>query len=107
MEDALRVLLAEQQSVMADRFMYGTDWHVTLSERNVSSYLDEFVRTFVELESKPGVVPGSFSNRFFGSNAGRFLGLQRNGKNRARLEAFYARMNVSAPGWIAKVDALT
>ena len=47
---------------------------------------------------------GPLSNRFFGINAAKFLGLGIGQPNRRRLDQYY---NLSSkPAWMAKVDSL-
>jgi predicted TIM-barrel fold metal-dependent hydrolase len=104
-EGTLRDLFVEPGSMMHDRFMYGTDWMMTLTQKNVRNYLDEFVANIAELKKTPGV-PRDIPDRFFGRNAVDFLGLRKNGANRRRLEAFYAPRKIERPQWMEKVDAL-
>lgn len=84
-------------SLIASRFMYGTDWEMILQEREVDSYFDRFM----------DLMDGLDPDAFFGRNAAAFLGLGRGERNRARLDAFYDRNGVSQPDWIAKVDKLS
>jgi len=104
-EKTLRELFLQPKSMMHERFMYGTDWMMTLTERNVKGYLDEFVANIADLRKTPAM-PQDISDRFFARNAVTYLGLQRNGENRKRLESFYARKNIETPDWMMKVDRL-
>ena len=85
--------------------MYGTDWMMTLTQKNVKGYLDEFVANIADLRKTPGVRQ-DVSDRFFARNAVTYLGLQRNDANRKRLERFYSRKNIDSPDWMMKVDRL-
>ena len=90
--------------------MYGTDWTMILPQERVENYLQEFIRVMDEVEQSTlkGAAPRgtTLSNAFFGANAVNFLGLKRGQRNRARLEAFYGRHEVSTPDWVTKTDRL-
>lgn len=94
---------------LSTRFMYGTDWEMTLTEGGVNPYLQDFVKLFNELEALPSVrdqgVAG-LAARFFGRNAVDWAGLQRGGAARTRLDEFYSRNKVPPPDWANKVDGL-
>ena len=94
---------------LSTRFMYGTDWEMTLTEGGVNPYLQDFVMLFNELEAVPRVkaqgVTG-LASRFFGRNAADWAGLRKGGAARTRLDAFYNRNNVPTPDWANKVDSL-
>ena len=101
---------ASERRVLVERLMYGTDWTMILPQKNVENYLQEFIRVMTDVEQSTlkGTAPRgtSLSNAFFGANAVNFLGLKRGQRNRQRLEAFYARHEVSTPDWMTKADDL-
>lgn len=93
---------------LASRFMYGTDWEMTLTEGGISGYLNDFVRLFDELEAGPAIRQQGLtglSDRFFGNNAANWIGLRSGNAARRRLDAFYALHNVPKPDWATKLDA--
>ncbi|WP_157979289.1 hypothetical protein [Rhodoferax ferrireducens] len=92
---------------LANRFLYGTDWEMTLTEGAVNTYLHQFVKLFQELESRPAIKSQSLtglSSKFFGENAANFIGLRKGNSARNRLDTFYARNSVPTPDWAEKVD---
>lgn len=94
------------RAVLKSRLMYGSDWTMILPLQNVESYLVEFAAVIARVEAALGpsrVRETSLTNAFFGLNAASFLGLQRGGKNRRRLEAFYERNRVDTPDWMSKL----
>lgn len=107
MEDALKVLLQQPDSPMGQRFMYGTDWMMTLAEKGVGQYLDQFVAIYARIEADLKVAPGTLSHAFFGKHAVQFLGLHKGAQSRGRIDAFYNRHGVDTPDWMRKVDAST
>ena len=114
LRDQLRALYDEtapkQRAALANRFMYGTDWEMTLTEGNVATYLKDFMGLLEELEQRPAIQQQKLSGlslKFFGVNAVDWIGLRSGGAARARLEAFYAASNVKPPDWVQKVDALS
>lgn len=107
MEDALKSLLREEGGLMGGRLMYGTDWMMTLAEKGVTKYLDQFVATYSQIDRAQPMGSAPLSDAFFAGNAATFLGLRRNGASRRRLEAFYGRHEIETPEWARKVDALT
>lgn len=111
LRDVLRTLYDETapkgQAALAYRFMYGTDWEMTLVEGAVNSYLSEFVSLMDEMETRPALQSRSISQlseRFFGENAVDWLGLRRGRPARMRIENFYTRNGVRTPDWVSKVD---
>lgn len=78
---------------------------MTLTQKNVKCYLDEFVANITNLRKTPAL-PQDISDRFFARNAATYLGLRRNDANRKRLDRFYARKNIDTPDWMMKVDRL-
>ena len=106
MRDTLYALYKDNQGIMLERLMYGTDWTMTLPQRNVDRYLRDFIQVMERIEEKePGISARntSLSNAFFSRNAVDFLGLLPNRGNRQRLDAFYGRNNVSTPDWMVKL----
>lgn len=113
MLDDLRQLYDETagkgDAALANRFLYGTDWEMTLTEGAVSTYLNEFVKLFQEIESRPAIKSQGLtglSAKFFGGNAVNFLGLRKGMLTRKRLDTFYSKNSVPVPDWISKVDRL-
>jgi len=105
----LYLLAQDQPGLLANRLMYGSDWEMSLIERNVESYLGGFQATFAKIEANLSARDPAFkglADRFFGGNAARYLGLARGQRNRARIDAFYARNGIADPHWMKKVDAL-
>lgn len=107
LRDLYEVTTAGQAS-LSTRFMYGTDWEMTLAEGNViDTYLDRFVELFKEMQKRPAVISQGLSrldDRFFGLNAATWIGLRRGERARSRLDAFYAKHKVSTPDWMTKLD---
>ncbi|QNK66499.1 hypothetical protein [Variovorax sp. PAMC26660] len=92
---------------LAARFMYGTDWEMTLTEGGINEYLADFVSLFDGLEARPVIHQQQvvdLSGRFFGGNAADWAGLRKGEATRNRLEAFYSAHGVSMPDWSAKLD---
>ncbi len=91
---------------LATRFMYGTDWEMTLTEGDINEYLADFVSLFNELETRPAIREqrvADLSGRFFGGNAADWAGLRKGEPTRKRLDAFYSAHGVSTPDWAAKL----
>ena len=102
-------IAAPAHAPLSTRFMYGTDWEMTLTEGTVNPYLEEFVKLFNELEALPAVQSqgaSGLATRFFGANASDWAGLRKGGTARSRLDAFYADNKVPPPDWGGKVDDL-
>ena len=96
-------------AALANRFMYGTDWEMTLTEGSVASYLEDFVTLFEGLEARPAIRTQGLtglSSKFFGGNAAAWAGLRRGVATRSRLDDFYALHGVAKPDWAEKVDKL-
>jgi hypothetical protein len=109
---ALRELYEQNvpgQAPLSTRFMYGTDWEMTLAEGNVvDSYLDRFVKVFDDMRQRPAIQSqrvAALSERFFGFNAVEWIGLRKGERARERLDVFYAKHNVAPPDWMTKVDS--
>lgn len=108
-EDRLRDLYATTVSKgiasLARRFMYGTDWEMTLLKGDVGGYLERFVQVFAKLDADQGELNAPKpSQSFFGDNAVDWIGLRRGDRARIRLESFYKENAVAVPDWMVKVD---
>jgi predicted TIM-barrel fold metal-dependent hydrolase len=93
-------------AALAHRLMYGTDWEMVVLEGFMSSrYLSSFEEMYRRFDRDPNLgLHGTLSDRFFGINAAKFLGLGTGQPNRRRLDQYY---NLSSkPAWMAKVDSL-
>ena len=107
MRDVLRELYALDNGMLLERLMYGTDWMMILTQKNVERYLSDFTDVMRRIEAvEPGLTARgtSISNAFFGHNSAEFLGLRPGRGNRGRLETFYAQSKVPDPDWMRKVD---
>lgn len=97
-------------AALANRFMYGTDWEMTLTEGSVGTYLSQFVDLFNELEVRPTMRAQGLTElggKFFGGNAVGWIGLRSGEPTRRRLDAFYSANRVPQPDWAAKVDKMS
>jgi predicted TIM-barrel fold metal-dependent hydrolase len=106
MRDTLLALYGAENGIMRERLMYGSDWSMILTQKNVKHYLANFIQLLRRIEeAQPGIGArqASLSDSFFGNNAAEFLGLRANRGNRKRLEAFYAKNSVAQPDWLRKV----
>ena len=109
MRDVLLNLFAGDGKLLVDRLMYGTDWTMILTQKNVERYLSDFMDVIRKVEERqPAASPmfGRLTDAFFARNATRYLGLAKGRGNRKRLEAFYARHAMPSPEWMTKVDGL-
>lgn len=111
LRDTLRMLYEKTapkgNAALANRFMYGTDWEMTLTEGHVEAYLSRFVELFRELESSPAIRSAriqDLAGKFFGSNARIGSGCAKGGRARDRLDAFYGANGVPTPDWMTKLD---
>lgn len=94
---------------LVSRFMYGTDWEMTLMESPVNTFLGQFEALLNDLETQPAIKARGhtdLASRFFGFNASRWAGLEKGSKSRERLDRFY-QLNGIKPDWVAKVDGRT
>ncbi|WP_277593356.1 amidohydrolase family protein [Pseudomonas chlororaphis] len=94
-------------AALANRFMYGTDWEMTLAEGKINTYLSQFSELFSELEAGPAIKQVGLERleaRFFGENAIDWIGLRQTERARNRLEVFYRDNGVTLPDWARKVD---
>jgi predicted TIM-barrel fold metal-dependent hydrolase len=109
MRDVLSDLYASDNGIMLERLMYGTDWTMILTQKNVERYLSDFMQVMGRIETaKPdiGARGTSLSNAFFAHNAVEFLGLRAGRGNRRRLETFYTQNKVPEPDWMRKVNRI-
>jgi hypothetical protein len=96
--------------LLAERFMYGSDWEMLVTQVDADVYFTRFGTVFDEIDKAlpgrrvRGVLP---SEAFFGWNAANYLGLTAGAKTRARLDAFYRRHRIPTPDWMTKVDQVT
>lgn len=100
---------AKGGAALANRFMYGTDWEMTLAEGSVAAYLEDFVTLFGAMEARPALRAqglAGLASKFFDGDAAAWAGLRRGEAARGRLDRFYALHRVAPPDWAAKVDAL-
>lgn len=98
---------AKGDAALVNRFIYGTDWEMTLTEGPVDGYLGDFETLFAELEASPQLQFQRLSDlaaRFFGLNAARWAGLAVGGATRRRLDTFYKDHQVEKPDWAVKLD---
>lgn len=96
-------------AALSNRLLYGTDWEMTLSNWPVGRYMSQFVKLMDEIEQRPALrAQGAkrLSEKFFGENAARFLGLRKGEQTRDRLTRFYREHEMPDPDWMAKVDAI-
>ncbi|MDB5592421.1 MAG: hypothetical protein JWR86_2946 [Enterovirga sp.] len=95
-------------AALAQRLMYGSDWEMLLIEGgDTTGYLSNFVGIFRDLDKTRGLgAEGRLSERFFGLNAARYLGLhdKDTDSTRGRLDSFYVAKGVARPAWQVKVD---
>jgi predicted TIM-barrel fold metal-dependent hydrolase len=93
-------------AAVAQRLMYGTDWEMVVLEGSMSGeYLTRFEAMYRALDRDKSLgADGTLSNRFFGINAAKFLGLGIGQPNRRRLDQYYGLS--SKPAWMAKVDSI-
>lgn len=110
LQTVLRKLYEETSSkgdaALVNRFIYGTDWEMTLTEGTVKGYLEGFETLFKELEAQPALkLQGhtELAARFFGLNAARWAGLFPGEATRIRLDRFYGKHGIK-PDWAAKID---
>lgn len=89
---------------VADRVMFGTDWFMMSTQNDWPGYPADVAAFVATLTSAP-----QFLDKAFYRNVVRCYGLGRSGefrgRNRERLEAFYASWKIPAPKWMAKLDA--
>ncbi len=107
LEQLYRETVEHGDAALANRFMYGTDWLMTLTDGGVDRYLDQFIDLFEKLERQPSFRRARVQNlteKFLGVNAVQWLGLRRSDATRDRLDRFYADHRVPKPDWARKVD---
>lgn len=98
---------AKGDAALVNRFLYGTDWEMTLVEGSVKGFLGGFEQLFAELELQPLMKSQGHTDlaaRFFGLNAARWAGLHNGDATRARLDHFYRTHGINKPDWASKLD---
>lgn len=94
-------------AALVNRFIYGTDWEMTLIEGPVNTYLGEFEDLFAQMQAQPLMKAQGHTDlakRFFGWNAARWAGLFAGDATRVRLDRFYQAHGVAKPDWAVKLD---
>ena len=95
---------APEGGLLAERLMYGSDWEMSLTEKNIDFYLSDFISVMKTFDTAGlGARGTTMSNAFFGANAVQFLGLGKGQKSRLRVEAFYAAQSIPSPDWLKKI----
>lgn len=97
----------KEGAALANRFMYGTDWEMTLAHGNVGNYLSDWANLLQGIEARPAIKQAGLvglSDKFFGQNAADWIGLRQGEESRKRLNAFYAANGIDAPDWAVKID---
>ncbi|HBO7163504.1 TPA: amidohydrolase family protein [Pseudomonas aeruginosa] len=108
LEDIYDRTAMKRSAALANRFMYGTDWEMTLAHGNVGGYLSDWANLLQAMEARPAIKQAGLvglSDKFFGLNAAEWIGLRQGEESRRRLNAFYAANGVSPPDWAMKIDA--
>ena len=93
--------------LLAERFMYGSDWEMLATQVDADSYFYRFgtVLDYIDGARRGTRVRGLLpSEAFFGWNAVHYLGLTSGSKARERLEKFYRAHRIPTPDWMVKVD---
>jgi hypothetical protein len=113
MRSVLERLYTETQAkggaALANRFLYGTDWEMTITHGRIDNYLGAFEDLFAQLADSAapaGLSREDLARKFFGANAVAYAGLRASDRTRRRLQAFYDRHRVPTPDWMRKVDRL-
>ena len=75
--------------------MYGVDWHVI---KRADNY-ENFKKYYIEVLKDGNLFNEEDIENFLGGNSLRFLGLERGGKSRKRLEKFYKENGIEKPQW--------
>lgn len=95
---------------LANRFLYGTDWEMTITHGRIDSYLSEFEEMFSQLvggAAFAGERAETLARKFFGVNAVAYAGLRAGDETRKRLQKFYDLNRIPTPEWMKKADTLT
>lgn len=94
--EKLGELFRAENSVLATRLMYGSDWHMIVRVRGASKFLRRYSNIFEKaLEGTNGTVSNLMS-----ANAAAFLGLESEHKNSERIKSWYLANNLSFPTWL-------
>lgn len=95
--------LFEDNEVLSNQSIYGTDWHMAEVAAIGSKYLTEMME----------MIPSGATDRVFGGNAIEYLGLKTGRQNRTRIESYLSWLEGKGrvpvgyrPEWMRKVDAL-
>lgn len=91
----LAPLMALHQGLLRRRLMYGSDWSMMGREANAATYPRDAIRCLAPL------FPGQAEDDLRWRNAARFLGLERGGGLRARLDALYRGLPAEAARGLA------
>jgi hypothetical protein len=105
--EGLYLVKQDRPGLLADRLMYGSDWEMSIIERNSEKYLSGFEAIYAKIEANLSARDTSFrglADKFFGRNAATFLGLAKGQRNRERIESFYKTKKIENPHWMEKVD---
>ena len=97
---------SDRTGVFAERFLYGSDWEMLLTQNDADSFLERFIdlMNWLDTSGTRPVRGVKISEAFFGWNAVEYLGLQRGQPNRDRLQKFYKKHGLKDPDWMIKVD---
>ncbi|MGE0612270.1 MAG: amidohydrolase family protein [Hyphomicrobiales bacterium] len=105
MEPLRREFLAGAGAKRWRRILYGSDWEVLAKEFYYADYLAVMAHMYRRKIYGPGINNDQAARGFMCTNAVRFLGLQQGGRNRQRLEEWYARHHLD-PGLLARFDGV-
>ena len=83
------------------KILFGIDWHVI--ERVLG--FEDFKDRYIEILDKSGFNQKEIDD-FLGINAVKFLGLNKTGKNRKRLQNFYNQNSIGNPAWLIKLKRM-
>lgn len=103
-----RETASKGDAALAQRLMFATDWHMLVARGSeTSGYLNGFMKLYDTLDKDASLgAQGRLSDRFFGLNAAKHLGLRNGDANRLRIDEFYAREGVANAQHLAKIDGL-
>lgn len=96
------------QPVLPQRFLFGTDWDLLMTKGHAQPYLNRMFDIYDKLSQSHAAGAAEWKSRFFGLNAVDWVGLNRDGWARKRLEDFYRRNSIdfesTPPDWMAKLN---
>jgi predicted TIM-barrel fold metal-dependent hydrolase len=87
--------LCRDYPVVKERLLFGIDWHVIIRQKNFQNFKEKFL----QLLKSDDLFSETEIDDFLGRNALNFLGLLPGGKNRERLQQFYASHDITPPEW--------